>query len=111
VVIDPASRVQSSVLHGVFVGWARAVGEYEWKNKGFTQAMKAKGFKTRSSNGMQFEGVRLIKSADDFIDEHGMVRDLNGGSDAGRGSQDDDPGPPAPDLHDDFGDGGTAWNV
>ncbi|WP_411340325.1 phage/plasmid primase, P4 family [Sphingopyxis sp. J-6] len=70
-------RVQSSVLHNVFCAWAKAAGEYDWKNKRFTLEMKAKGFKNKQSNGMQFLGLRLIKDVSDFIDADGRVIQLH----------------------------------
>ncbi len=69
-------RVQSSVLHAVFCAWARAAGEAEWKQKGFTQAMKAKGYENKASNGMQFLDLRLIKQVTDFVDADGHVISL-----------------------------------
>lgn len=70
-------RVQSSVLHNVFCAWAKAAGEYDWKNKRFTLEMKAKGFKNKQSNGMQFLGLKLIKDVSDFIDADGRVIQLH----------------------------------
>ncbi|WP_363829935.1 DNA primase [Sphingobium sp. LMC3-1-1.1] len=70
---DPAGRVQSSHLYEVFCGWAKAAGEVEWKQKGFSKAMKDRGFDNKQSNGMQWLGLRLVKSKSDFIDEHGNV--------------------------------------
>lgn len=69
----PGQRVQSSELHAVYCAWAKAAGEYEWKQKRFSQEMKAKGFTNKQSNGMQFLDVRLIKQAGDFIDADGRV--------------------------------------
>lgn len=70
-------RVQSSVLHNVFCAWAKAAGEYDWKNKRFTLEMKAKGFKNKQSNGMQFLGLKLLKDVADFIDADGRVIQLH----------------------------------
>jgi putative DNA primase/helicase len=69
-------RVQSSVIHKVFCAWASAAGEYDWKNKRFTLEMKAKGFKNKASNGMQFLGLKLIKQVTDFVDVDGKVIQL-----------------------------------
>lgn len=74
---DPDSRVQSSVLHKVFVAWAKAAGEQgksEWSNKGFTNAMLEKGYEKKASDGMQWLGIRLIRQAEDFVDEHGNAK-------------------------------------
>jgi hypothetical protein len=55
--------VQSSVLYETFCAWAKAAGEYEWKQKGFSQALKAKGLASKASNGMHWLGIRLVKTA------------------------------------------------
>jgi putative DNA primase/helicase len=72
----PGERVQSSRLHAVFSAWAKAAGEREWTQKGLTQAMKAKGFSNKASNGMQWLDVRLARDVHDFIDADGRVIDL-----------------------------------
>jgi putative DNA primase/helicase len=75
--LDADSSVQSSKLHEVFVAWARAAGEREWSNKGFSNALAEKGFEKHRSNGMQWLGFRLIKDAYDFVDSDGKVRKLD----------------------------------
>jgi putative DNA primase/helicase len=70
---DSASRVQSSHLYEVYCAWAKAAGEAEWRQKGFSRAMKDRGFDNKKSNGMLWLGLRLVKSVSDFIDEHGRV--------------------------------------
>lgn len=74
---DEKSRVQSSRLYEVFVAWAKAVGEREWSQKGFTKAMKDKGYSTKQSNGMQWPGMKLVKDVSDFIDAEGRVRTIS----------------------------------
>lgn len=71
---EEGARVQSSHLYRVFCAWAKAAGEAEWKQKGFSRAMKDRGFDNKQSNGMQWLGLRLIKEDYDFLDEKGEVR-------------------------------------
>lgn len=87
---EASARVQSSHLFAVFEAWARAAGEVEWRAKGFAKAMEAKGFRKTRSNGMQWEGLRLVKSAHDFVDSEGRVMTL--GDDGAVGAN-----PPLPD--------------
>ena len=70
---DQSARVQSSHLYEVFCAWAKAAGEVEWKQKGFSKAMKDRGFDNKQSNGMQWLGLKLVKQKHDFVDEHGNV--------------------------------------
>jgi DNA primase len=60
---DPSGRVQSSHLYDLFCAWAKAAGETEWKQKGFSQALKAKGLASKASNGMHWLGIRATKGA------------------------------------------------
>lgn len=99
---DPTARVQASVLHETYCAWCKAVGEYEWKIKGFGQALKAKGLVNKASNGMHWLGIRLVKTKHDFVDEHGRVIEFKGdlaSDDALPGAT---PAPPAEDPDDDF---------
>jgi DNA primase len=70
---DAEARVQSSTLYETYQAWCKAVGEYEWKQKGFSQALKAKGLASKASNGMHWLGIRLTKTRNDFVDLHGNV--------------------------------------
>jgi DNA primase len=70
---EPGSRVQSSHLYELFCAWAKAAGEAEWKQKGFSRAMKDRGFDNKQSNGMQWLGLRMVKAVHDFIDSEGRV--------------------------------------
>lgn len=74
---DPGSRVQSSKLYDLFCAWAKAAGEMEWKQKGFSRAMKDRGFDNKQSNGMQWLGLRTVREVWDFVDEKGNVVDLD----------------------------------
>jgi DNA primase len=87
---DPQGRVQSSHLYDTFCAWAKAAGETEWKQKGFSQALKAKGLASKASNGMHWLGLRMIKRPSDFIDPEGKVVQLiaeDGGGSDGPGSE------------------------
>lgn len=75
---DEHASVQSSILHGVFVAWAKAAGEREWSNKGFSNAMLEKGYVKHKSNGMHWLKLRLVRSAEDFVNDDGSVRVLDG---------------------------------
>ncbi|WP_271299646.1 phage/plasmid primase, P4 family [Sphingomonas sp. CV7422] len=77
VVPDDKASVQSSILHGVFVAWARAAGEREWTNKGFSSAMTEKGYRKHKSNGMYWLELRLTRAASDFVNDDGTVRVLD----------------------------------
>lgn len=81
---DPDARVQSSHLYALFIAWAKAAGEAEWKQKGFSQAMKARGFDNKASNGMQWLGLKAIKQVSDFIDADGKVVTMASGDDPPR---------------------------
>ncbi|WP_289144982.1 DNA primase [uncultured Sphingobium sp.] len=70
---DPNGRAQSSHLHELFKAWAKATGGPEWQQRGFTSAMKGKGFSTKQSNGMQWQGLKMTKQVSDFVDTHGNV--------------------------------------
>ncbi len=75
--MEPEGRVQSSVLYATFCAWAKAAGEREWTQKGFSQALKAKGLASKASNGMHWLGLKLIREAGDFVDHEGKVRTLD----------------------------------
>jgi DNA primase len=107
---DPQGRVQSSHFYDTFCGWAKAAGETEWKQKGFSQALKAKGLVNKASNGIHWLGIRLIKTKDDFVDHEGHVKLLDGMADEVAGSNAPDRPdvtgrPPNPRFDDDEDDG------
>lgn len=70
---DEHGSVQSSTLYAVFLAWAKAAGETEWSQKGFSGALKSKLAK-KASNGMHWLGIKLIRQAHDFVDEQGNVK-------------------------------------
>lgn len=74
-------RVQSSVLYAVFEAWCKSSGEKAWSNRGFSLAMKERGYHAVQSNFMWWTGVKLIKAVNDFVDHHGNP--LNDAGDAG----------------------------
>ncbi|HEV7658819.1 MAG TPA: phage/plasmid primase, P4 family [Allosphingosinicella sp.] len=74
-VVDPEAREKSSELHAVFAAWCKAAGEKEWSAKGFANAMTDKGFTKTRSDGMRWLGLRLVRSADEFVDDQGKVRE------------------------------------
>ena len=78
---DDKGSVQSSALYAVFQAWAKAAGETEWTQKGFSQALKARLAK-KASNGMHWLGIKLIREAHDFVDGDGNVRDQQAGQGA-----------------------------
>jgi putative DNA primase/helicase len=71
VVAETGSRVQSTVLHELYIAWARATGAPEWKNAGFTNAMTERGFDTKKSNVMFFIDIKATKLVSDFTDYSG----------------------------------------
>jgi DNA primase len=84
---DPSGRVQSSHLYALFCAWAKAAGETEWKQKGFSQALKAKGLASKASNGMHWLGIKAVREVSDFVDGEGRVKNLGADLD-GEGAPD-----------------------
>lgn len=70
----PGERVKSSELHEVFTAWCKAAGEREWQPKGFSDAMEEKGYSKKRSDGMRWEGLKLVRFVHDFVDKDGNVR-------------------------------------
>lgn len=85
----PDAKVQSTLLHELYVAWARATGAPEWKHAGFTNAMKERGFETKKVSVMFFMGVRAIKRVNDFVDHLGKPL-LDGGGAPARDSPGED---------------------
>lgn len=109
--VDPGSRIQASRLHELFVAWSKATGGPDWSMSFLKKKMNGKGFSSKASNGMQWLGLKAVRSVGDFVDEHGNVIDLSGavapdhaahggGAVAARtnlaGGGGDDPGPDGP---------------
>jgi putative DNA primase/helicase len=67
----PGSRVQSSELHRLHSAWTKASGENEWSNKGFTKAMKERGYRAKQSNNVYWLDIVTLKTVDDFLDHDG----------------------------------------
>ncbi len=84
---DVGGRVQSTVLHDLYIAWAKATGGPEWKHTGFTNAMKDKGYETKKISVMFFMGIKMTKRLSDFVDEHG--RPVVGDGGAPRAGPDD----------------------
>ena len=73
---DPQCRVRSSELHELFVAWCKAAGEKEWTTVGFSNALIDKGFSKVRSDGMRWEGLRMIRQVSDFVDSEGKAKTL-----------------------------------
>lgn len=100
---DAKGRVQSSELHAVFAAWAKAAGEKEWTQVGFSKAMRDKGFEKKASDGIWWLGIRLVKQSDDFVDKDGRVKRIGEAGDAGDGARANaDPPPYRPPEDDDY---------
>lgn len=70
----PGERVQSSLLHELFIAWAKATGAAEWSNTGFTNAMKDRDYTTYKSNVMFYLDIRAKKTVNDFVDHLGHAQ-------------------------------------
>jgi putative DNA primase/helicase len=77
---EAEARVQSSLLLEVHNAWARAGGGSEWRQKGFTDAMADRGFKSTKSSVMFWLGLKLTKSVNDFVDHEGKPLHGTGGA-------------------------------
>lgn len=68
----PGQRVKSSVLYALFIAWARASGEREWTQTGFSRAMTDRGHRKVESHGMRWLDLEMTRTAEDFddADEH-----------------------------------------
>jgi putative DNA primase/helicase len=81
------SRSKSSILFHLFTAWCKATGAAEWQPQGFSKAMEDRGFEKKTSNGVQWLGIEMIKTPDDFADTG------SGGGSGGSYGARDDPGP------------------
>jgi putative DNA primase/helicase len=59
-------RVQSSVLHRLFLAWAKANCEREWSAQGFGRAMREKGYKSVNSQFIWWVDINTTRRAEDF---------------------------------------------
>lgn len=66
---EKGERVQSSKLYALFIAWARAAGEREWTQTGFSKAMADRGHRKVESHGMRWVDLRMTKTVDDFAEE------------------------------------------
>lgn len=89
------ARSKSSVLFQLFGAWVKANGAAEWQQVGFTKAMEDRGYETKRSNGMQWLGLEMIKTVDDFADTgaRGDEDDERPSSPLGRYDPDEDDTP------------------
>ncbi len=62
-------RVKSSLLYGLFIAWARASGEREWTQTGFSKAMSDRGHRKVESHGMRWVDLTMTRTPDDFADD------------------------------------------
>lgn len=67
---DPESTARSSKLYELFQAWCKCADETEWKQKGFSRAMSAKGYQKKQSDGMYWLGMRIVRDPADFVDPH-----------------------------------------
>lgn len=56
---DPTVRCGGGELHKLYIAWAEAAGGATMHIKGFRNAMSDKGFRTITSNGVKWVGVRI----------------------------------------------------
>lgn len=66
VINEVGAREQSSVFHRTFVAWAKVSGEREWSPKGLANAMKERGYRSKSSHVMWWLDIRLRLYEGDF---------------------------------------------
>ena len=89
----PGERAQSSVLHSLYEAWCKSSGEKAWSNKGLANAMKERGYVSKQSNVMWWLDIKLIRSADEFVDSQGHARTITSDDDGegGEGNAGDTP--------------------
>jgi putative DNA primase/helicase len=73
---DAGGREQSSKVFEVYLAWCRANGEREWSARGFAQAMTERGMQIKHSNVNWWLNVRLVATADDFVDHENKPRQV-----------------------------------
>lgn len=87
-------RVQSSKLYALFVAWARAAGEREWSQMGFSKAMLDRGYRKIESHGMRWLDLETTRTPDDVASDD-MADDFAPGFDEPRRPWEDDDDLPA----------------
>jgi putative DNA primase/helicase len=70
-VADPSGRIAASILHPLYIAWAKANGEREWTKNGLGRAMTARGFVSEHSGVPWWTGLNAIKTERDFVNERG----------------------------------------
>lgn len=65
---DAEGQVRSSKLYELFQAWCKVADETEWKQKGFSRAMLAKGYQKKQSDGMHWLGIRMTREPSEFVD-------------------------------------------
>ena len=67
----PGERVQSSVLHAVYLAWAKLNDGPNYSNKGFTGILADRGLQRIQNNYMYWIDLKLTKQESDFLDHEG----------------------------------------
>jgi putative DNA primase/helicase len=70
-VAEKDARTQSSLLHEVYLAWAKCNGAYEYSNKAFTGVLDNRPIESKKSGSMFWLGIKLIKEVNDFVDHLG----------------------------------------
>jgi putative DNA primase/helicase len=73
------------VLHRTFCAWAKANGEREWSQRGFSDALTERGLHKTKSDTVHWLDVKLVKQAEDFAASV-MTADREGGAEDQRRS-------------------------
>lgn len=71
------ARSKSSLLFALFSAWSKATGGAEWQPVGFAKAMEDRGYEKKTSNGVQWLDIEMVKTVDDYAEAAG---DDGGGS-------------------------------
>lgn len=71
---EAGARVQASLLHALFVAWARANGEREWSATGLGRAMRQRGYRSMHSDVNWWLDLRAVRAVADFVDHEGRPR-------------------------------------
>ncbi|MFZ3483897.1 phage/plasmid primase, P4 family [Sphingomonas sp. 3-13AW] len=66
--VEEGARSKSSVLFALYSAWVKANGAAEWQQVGFTKAMEDRGFEKKTSNGVQWLNLRMVKTVEDFTE-------------------------------------------